>query len=55
VSYLQLLEGGFNPGDSGVRARVEEVLRGAIAENDHEPATNGPVGKAGNTDAHRSD
>jgi transcriptional regulator with XRE-family HTH domain len=41
-SYLQLLEGGFNPGDSEVRPRVEEVLREAI--NDQQRPT-GAVGR----------
>jgi len=39
VSYLQLLEGGFDPNGSDVRPRVESVLRDALRaiHNDYEP------------------
>jgi transcriptional regulator with XRE-family HTH domain len=50
VSYLQLLEGGFNPNGSDVRPRVEQVLLEALghidgSHNEDTPAGNGRVRK----------
>jgi excisionase family DNA binding protein len=40
----------FHLAPGSVRYRADDIL--ALLDNDHEPAANGLVGKAGTTDAH---